>query len=72
MSYFPDNITRIRDMPITYLLGSGELLNNDGSNYWIFTASSFRRLVEMAGFSVVSSVSAFDREDKISNPVDIN
>ena len=70
MSYLPDNITRIRDVPIAYLLGAGEL-NNDSSNYWIFTDSSFRRLAERAGFSVVSSASEFWREDKISNPVDI-
>jgi SAM-dependent methyltransferase len=71
MSYFPDNVTRIRDLPITYLLGSGEL-NNDPSNYWIFSDLSLRRLVERAGFSIVSSASSFGREDKISNPVDIN
>ena len=71
MSYFPDNMTRIRDMPITYLLGPGEL-NNDASNYWIFSDSSFRRLTERAGFSIVSSAAVFGREDKISNPVDIN
>ena len=54
MSYFPDNMTRIRDTPITYLLGPAEL-NNDASNYWIFSDSSFRRLAERAGFSIVSS-----------------
>jgi tRNA (mo5U34)-methyltransferase len=71
MSYFPDNMTRIRDTPITYLLGPAEL-NNDASNYWIFSDSSFRRLAERAGFSIVSSTSVFGRADKISNPVDIN
>ena len=71
MSYLPDNITRVRDAPLTYFLGPGEL-NNDASNYWVFTDSSFRRLVERTGFSIVCSVSAFGREDKISNPVDIN
>jgi tRNA (mo5U34)-methyltransferase len=71
MSYLPDNITRVRDAPLTYFLRPGEL-NNDASNYWVFTDSSFRRLAERAGFSIVCSVSAFGREDKISNPVDIN
>jgi hypothetical protein len=71
MSYLPDNITRVRDAPLTYFLGPGEL-NNDASNYWVFTDASFRRLAERAGFSIVCSVSAFGREDKISNPVDIN
>ena len=70
MSYLPDNITRVRDAPLTYFLGPGEL-NNDASNYWVFTDASFRRLAERAGFSIVCSVSAFGREDKISNPVDI-
>jgi tRNA (mo5U34)-methyltransferase len=70
MSHLPDNITKLRDAPIAYLLGAGEL-NNDSSNYWIFTDSSFRRLAERAGFSVISSASEFSREDKISNPVDI-
>ena len=54
-----------------YLLGPAEL-NNDASNYWIFSDSSFRRLAERAGFSIVSSTSVFGRADKISNPVDIN
>jgi tRNA (mo5U34)-methyltransferase len=71
MSYLPDNVTRVRDMSLVYFLGPGEL-NNDASNYWVFTESSFRRLAERTGFSIVSSVSAFGREDKISNPVDIN
>lgn len=71
MSYYPDNITSVRDVPIAYLLGHGEL-NNDASNYWIFTEKSFRRLAERTGFSIISSVSAFVREDKISNPVDPN
>ena len=70
MSYLPGNITKVRDMPIAYLLGTGEL-NNDSSNYWIFTDSSFRRLAERAGFSVALSASEFLRQDKISNPVDI-
>lgn len=71
MSYLPDNITRMRDVSVAYFLGPGEL-NNDASNYWIFSDSSFRRLVERAGFSIVASTSAFGREDKISNPVDTN
>jgi tRNA (mo5U34)-methyltransferase len=71
MSYLPDNVTRVRDMPLAYFLGPGEL-NNDASNYWVFTDSSFRRLAERTGFSIVSSVNAFGREDQISNPVDIN
>jgi tRNA (mo5U34)-methyltransferase len=71
MSFFPDNVTRIREMPIAYLLGAGEL-NNDASNYWIFSDSSFRRLAERTGFSIISSTSVFGREDRISNPVDIN
>jgi len=70
MSYLPDNLTKVRDVPIAYLLGTGEL-NNDSSNYWIFTDSSFRRLAERAGFSVENSASEFWRQDKISNPVDI-
>jgi hypothetical protein len=71
MSYLPDNMTKVRDSSVVYFLKPGEL-NNDPSNYWIFTDSSFRRLAERTGFSVVSSASAFGREDKISNPVDIN
>src|SRR6516225_595044 len=71
MSYLPDNITRVRDIPLTYFLRPGEL-NNDASNYWVFTDSSFRQLAERAGFSIVCSVSAFSREDKISNPVYID
>ena len=71
MSYLPDNIIRVRDVSVAYFLGPGEL-NNDASNYWIFSESAFRRLVERAGFSIVSSASAFVREDKMSNPVDTN
>jgi tRNA (mo5U34)-methyltransferase len=71
MSCLPDNLTRVRDVSLAYLLGPGEL-NNDSSNYWIFSDASFRRLAERAGFSIVSSASAFGREDKMSNPVDMN
>ena len=71
MSCLPDNLTRVRDVSLAYLLGPGEL-NNDSSNYWIFSDASFRRLAERAGFSIVSSASAFSREDKMSNPVDMN
>lgn len=71
MSYLPDNITRVRNVSVAYFLGPGEL-NNDASNYWIFSDLSFRRLVERAGFSIVASASAFGREDKMSNPVDTN
>jgi hypothetical protein len=71
MSFLPNNITRVRDVSLAYLLGPGEL-NNDPSNYWIFSDSSFRRIAERAGFSIMSSASAFGRDDKMSNPVDIN
>jgi 2-polyprenyl-3-methyl-5-hydroxy-6-metoxy-1,4-benzoquinol methylase len=71
MSYCPDNLTKVRDISAVYFLGPGEL-NNDASNYWIFTEKSFRRLAERAGFSIISSVSSFVRDDKISNPVDPN
>ena len=50
----PDG-TNIADLPVGYLLGPAEL-NNDASNYWIFSPRGIEQLVSRAGWEVVSGI----------------
>ncbi len=49
-SHAPDG-TCIRDIPVSYLVGKEEL-NNDPTNYWLFSLAGIRRLIERSGFCV--------------------
>ena len=53
-SHTPDGI-HIRDIPVSYLLSKDEL-NNDPTNYWIFTLSCIRRLITRSGFKILSDI----------------
>lgn len=68
MSHLPDNVTRVRETPIAYLL-DGER-NNDPTNYWIFTHASYERLAKRSGFDIESSVIFRRGNEKIANPID--
>jgi 2-polyprenyl-3-methyl-5-hydroxy-6-metoxy-1,4-benzoquinol methylase len=70
MSYLPDNVTRIRDIPIAYLL-DGELAN-DPTNHWIMTHASYERMVKISGFEVITNIVDFGRADQVSNAIDKN
>ncbi len=50
-SHAPDG-TSIRDIPVSYLVGKKEL-NNDPTNYWLFSLAGIRRLIERSGFGII-------------------
>jgi tRNA (mo5U34)-methyltransferase len=47
----PDKKTRIGDLPVAYLLDEAEI-NDDPTNYWIFSESGLRRILRRAGWTV--------------------
>lgn len=53
-SHAPDG-TCIRDIPVSYLVGKEEL-NNDPTNYWIFSLSGMRRLIDRSGFHIAGEL----------------
>jgi hypothetical protein len=63
--YLPDRRTDISNVPVAYLLGPTEL-NQDDSNFWIFSEAGLRRLVERAHWRVVAYKSVGSRA---SDPV---
>jgi hypothetical protein len=52
-----DRMTRIDDLPVAYLLDPSEC-NNDATNFWIFSESGLRRILERTGWRVVRWLSA--------------
>lgn len=55
----PDGRTGLRDLPVAYLLDTGEA-NADATNYWIFTMPALLRMVRRAGWDVRASVNSGD------------
>ena len=51
--------TNIAQLPVAYLVGPAEL-NNDATNYWVFTPAGLERLVSRAGWDVVSQLNLGD------------
>jgi hypothetical protein len=51
--------TNIALLPVAYLVGPAEL-NNDATNYWVFTPAGLERLVARAGWEVVSQLNLGD------------
>ena len=54
----PDRVDMSR-LPVGYLVGPTEL-NNDPTNYWVFTPRGIERLVERTGWEMVSSLNLGD------------
>jgi tRNA (mo5U34)-methyltransferase len=48
--------TSVGELPMAYLVGPTEL-NDDATNFWIFTPAGLERLAERAGWEVVSRLS---------------
>jgi hypothetical protein len=48
----PDHNTRIKHVPVAYLLDPQET-NNDATNYWIFSEVGLRRLFDRTGWDVL-------------------
>ena len=59
--------TYIRNSPVAYLLAPDEC-NNDSTNYWIFSETGLRRIVERAGWEICDYISYGKRAN--SNPRD--
>ena len=57
----------IRNSAVAYLLAPDEC-NNDSTNYWIFSETGLRRIVERAGWEILDYVSYGNRVN--SNPRD--
>jgi tRNA (mo5U34)-methyltransferase len=47
--------TKLSHLPVAYLVHPTEL-NNDATNFWIFTKSGIERLVERSGWDIVESM----------------
>jgi tRNA (mo5U34)-methyltransferase len=61
--------TPVGDLPMGYLVGPTEL-NNDATNFWIFTPAGLERLAERAGWEVVSRLSVGETTNSVPDSVD--
>lgn len=50
----PGSVPWKRNQPLAYLLAADEL-NNDNSNYWLFTESALSRLLERTGWKTIAT-----------------
>lgn len=50
-SHAPDG-TEIKDLPVAYLVGPHEL-NNDPTNYWLFSLTGIKQLIKRSGFKII-------------------
>jgi len=65
----PGLVGSAKDVPLGYLLGADEL-NNDNSNYWIFTEAGFRRMLERTNWQVLDLTTFGDQQ--LSDPVNVD
>lgn len=73
-SCLPDQRTSIAEWPIGYLLAADEL-NQDDSNFWIFSEAGFKRLLERTNWAILdywkspggqgSSPESVDRDQRV-------
>lgn len=64
--YFPGQSAPIEDTPVAYLVGETEL-NNDNSNYWIFSRSCLQKLFQRTNWKILNVLCTGDR--RASDPV---
>ncbi len=57
----PDRKTDVSQIPMAYLLGENQL-NDDDTNFWIFSAAGLRRIAERANWRVVAFHTLGDTE----------
>lgn len=62
----PDHATRLHHLPVGYLLGEAET-NNDKTNYWIFSETGLKRLLDRSGWELLGYATVGDTQD--SDPV---
>lgn len=51
-AFTPDKQTHVSQIPMAYLLDAGEA-NNDPTNYWIFSETGLRRILDRTGWDVL-------------------
>ena len=64
-----DTLVRLNDAPVAYLVDPEET-NNDPTNYWIFSLSGLRRLIERTGWKIISetTVGRVEGDSTPANP----
>lgn len=67
MTHTPNIGSRVTDCSMAYLVDSGEL-NNDPTNYWIFTEKGYHMAIKMAGFKILHSISIANNDLNIGLP----
>lgn len=67
MTHTPNIETRVSDFSMAYLVDSGEL-NNDPTNYWIFTEKGFHMAIRRAGFKIIDTTSIANNDLNIALP----
>ncbi len=63
--FAPDGVTQLRNIPMAYLLDSGES-NNDPTNFWIFSETGLRRIIDRTGWDLCEWATYGDTQS--SNP----
>ena len=63
------NRVEIGRLPVAYLVGRTEL-NNDPTNYWIFSPAGVERLAERTGWEIISSLSRGDTSTSVPDSND--
>lgn len=61
--------SEVGHLPVAYLVGPTEL-NNDATNYWMFTPAGLERLVERAGWKVISTLNLGDTTSSTPDSVE--
>ncbi|GAC1346118.1 MAG: hypothetical protein NVSMB18_27460 [Acetobacteraceae bacterium] len=56
----------VSGLPVAYLLGPTEL-NDDATNYWIFSEAGLRRLIDRAGWDILAFRTLGDTEASLPN-----
>lgn len=63
----PEDGMPLSHLSAAYFLKDREL-NHDPTNYFVFTHTGLRNLIERAGFEILAMERTFSRQDKASNP----
>jgi len=65
-SYLPGSKNKIADAPLAYLLGPDEL-NNDPSNFWIFTPEGLKKLLTRVGWKILDFRTFDNNKNSVPN-----
>jgi tRNA (mo5U34)-methyltransferase len=59
----------VGDLPMAYLVGPAEL-NDDATNFWIFTPPGLERVVERAGWEILSTLNAGETTSSVPDSLE--